>query len=183
MAVPECESVGEGRLKKEREKLHEMTDHQQCFKPIPQLIEELNRHLEGWKNYFRLWISARGLREINTYVRGRLTQHLRRRSQRPFRPPERSQLLRADPAIGAGASVAGAINCLRKPAAKVFRRAGCREIRLSGSTRGEWGAVTDRHSLSYSTGSDCGPDATHRKKLREAPDWRAIYCGRRNRPP
>jgi len=26
--------------------------------------------------------------EINAYVRGRLTQHLRRRSQRPFRPPE-----------------------------------------------------------------------------------------------
>ena len=26
--------------------------------------------------------------EINSYVRDRLTQHLRRRSQRPFRPPE-----------------------------------------------------------------------------------------------
>ena len=26
--------------------------------------------------------------EINTYVRYRLTQHLRRRSQRPYRPPE-----------------------------------------------------------------------------------------------
>jgi RNA-directed DNA polymerase len=26
--------------------------------------------------------------EINAYVRYRLTQHLRRRSQRPFRPPE-----------------------------------------------------------------------------------------------
>ena len=39
-------------LKKEREKLHEMTDHRQCCKPIPRLIEELNRHLEGWKNYF-----------------------------------------------------------------------------------------------------------------------------------
>src|SRR5206468_2034604 len=34
-------------LRKEREKLHEMTNHHQCFKPIPQLIEELNRHLEG----------------------------------------------------------------------------------------------------------------------------------------
>jgi len=28
------------------------------------------------------------LREINTHVRDRLVQHLRRRSQRPFRPPE-----------------------------------------------------------------------------------------------
>jgi RNA-directed DNA polymerase len=37
-------------LKKEREMLHEMTDHRQCYKPIPQLIEEINRHLKGWKN-------------------------------------------------------------------------------------------------------------------------------------
>jgi len=38
-------SPSEKALKKEREKLHELTNHQQCFKPIPQLIEELNRRL------------------------------------------------------------------------------------------------------------------------------------------
>jgi RNA-directed DNA polymerase len=75
-------------LKKEREKLHEMTDHRQCSKPIPQLIEELNRHLKGWKNYFDFGYPRQAFREINSYVRYRLTQHLRRRSQRPFRPPE-----------------------------------------------------------------------------------------------
>jgi len=75
-------------LKKEREKLHEMTDHRQCHKPIPQLIEELNRHLGGWKNYFDFGYPRQAFREINTYVRYRLTQHLRRRSQRPYRPPE-----------------------------------------------------------------------------------------------
>jgi RNA-directed DNA polymerase len=75
-------------LKKEREKLHEMTDHRQCYKPIPQLIEELNRHLEGWKNYFDFGYPRVAFGEINTYIRYRLTQHLRRRSQRPFRPPE-----------------------------------------------------------------------------------------------
>ena len=73
---------------KEREKLHEMTDHRQCSKPIPQLIEELNRHLKGWKNYFDFGYPRQAFREINTYVRYRLKQHLRRRSQRPFRPPE-----------------------------------------------------------------------------------------------
>ncbi len=75
-------------LKKEREKLHAMTDHRQCWKPIPQLIRELNRHLQGWENYFDFGYSRQAFREINTYVRDRLTQHLRRRSQRPFRPPE-----------------------------------------------------------------------------------------------
>ena len=75
-------------LKKEREKLHEMTSHRQCHKPIPDLIEELNRHLKGWKNYFDFGYPRQAFREINSYVRYRLTQHLRRRSQRPYRPPE-----------------------------------------------------------------------------------------------
>jgi RNA-directed DNA polymerase len=74
-------------LKKEREELHEMTSHRQCHKPIPDLIEELNRHLKGWKNYFDFGYPRQAFREINTYVRYRLTQHLRRRSQRPYRPP------------------------------------------------------------------------------------------------
>ena len=74
-------------LKKEREKLHEMTNHRQCFQPIPQLIEKLNRHLKGWQNYFDFGYPRVAFGEINSYVRARLTQHLRRRSQRPFRPP------------------------------------------------------------------------------------------------
>ena len=75
-------------LNKERAKLHEMTDYRQSCKPIPVLVQELNRHLKGWKNYFDFGYPREAFREINTYVRERLTQHLRRRSQRPFRPPE-----------------------------------------------------------------------------------------------
>ena len=65
-----------------------MTSHRQCYKPIPDLTEELNRHLKGWKNYFDFGYPRQAFREINTYVRSRLTQHLRRRSQRSYRPPE-----------------------------------------------------------------------------------------------
>ena len=75
-------------LKREREKLHEMTNHRQCYKPIPELVKELNRHLKGWANYFSYGYPRDAFREINSYVRYRLAQHLRRRSQRPFRPPE-----------------------------------------------------------------------------------------------
>jgi len=75
-------------LKRERAKLFEMTDHRQCCKPIPELIQEVNRQLEGWRNYFDFGYPRQAFRTINTYVRDRLTQHLRRRSQRPFRPPE-----------------------------------------------------------------------------------------------
>ena len=75
-------------LKKEREKLHEMTDHRQCFHSIPDLIARLNRHLKGWKNYFDFGYPRVAFGKINAYVQDRLQQHLRRRSQRPFRPPE-----------------------------------------------------------------------------------------------
>ena len=81
-------SASEKALKKEREKLHEMTNHRQCCTPIPKLIEGLNRHLEGWKNYFDFGYPRQAFREINAYARDRVTQHLKRRSQRPFRPPE-----------------------------------------------------------------------------------------------
>ncbi len=81
-------SPSEKSLKKEREKLHELTDHRQCYKPIPLLIQELNRHLKGWRNYFDFGYPREAFGDINSYVRSRLTQHLRRRSQRPFRPPE-----------------------------------------------------------------------------------------------
>ena len=75
-------------LKKEREKLKEMTGPNQSFQPIPKLIEGLNRQLDGWANYFRFGYPKEAFRKINWYVRDRLKRHLRRRSQRPFRPPE-----------------------------------------------------------------------------------------------
>jgi RNA-directed DNA polymerase len=77
-------------LKKEREKLREMTGPGQCYQPLPKLIQSLNRQLDGWANYFRFGYPRDAFREINWYVRDRLRRHLRRRSQRPFRPPEGS---------------------------------------------------------------------------------------------
>ena len=75
-------------VQREREKLHEMTDSHQCFKPIPVLIEELNRHLKGWANYFSFGYPVSVYCEIDRYVRDRLIQHLQRRSQRPYQPPQ-----------------------------------------------------------------------------------------------
>jgi len=75
-------------LSREREKLGRMTSPSMCFKPVPKLIEEINRHLVGWKNYFEFGYPRKAFREINSYVRGRLSAHLGRRSQRPFKTPE-----------------------------------------------------------------------------------------------
>jgi RNA-directed DNA polymerase len=74
-------------LQRERTYLHEQTSARYCYKPIPELIGDLNRHLAGWANYFRRGYGRQALRAINSYVRDRLVAHLGRRSQRPYRPP------------------------------------------------------------------------------------------------
>jgi RNA-directed DNA polymerase len=74
-------------LKRERERLREQTDASACHKPVPVLIGEVNRHLEGWANYFGQGYPRKAFRAINSYVRRRLVAHLQRRSQRPFRLP------------------------------------------------------------------------------------------------
>lgn len=81
-------TISEKALRRERQKLRERISKERCFVPVPRLIKELNRHLGGWANYFSYGYPRKGFREINTYVRQRLTQHVRRRSQRPFRPPQ-----------------------------------------------------------------------------------------------
>ena len=75
-------------LAREREQVRQLTSAAVGFKPLPEMVGELNRHLRGWANYFALGYPRMAYRQINHYVRQRLAVHLRRRSQRPFRPPE-----------------------------------------------------------------------------------------------
>jgi len=75
-------------LKREREKLRLMTSKANGWKPIPDLIQELNRHLRGWAGYFRFGYPREAFDAINRHVLLRLGQHLRRRSQRPFQAPK-----------------------------------------------------------------------------------------------
>jgi RNA-directed DNA polymerase len=74
-------------LNKERAKLREMTSSRFCFKPLPVLIQELNRNLQGWAAYFRLGYPRRAYDNLNYYVQRRMRLHLARRSQRPYRAP------------------------------------------------------------------------------------------------
>jgi RNA-directed DNA polymerase len=75
-------------LIQEREALRKMTGKEMCSKPIPVMIAELNRHLKGWVNYFSYGYPSMAHRNINRYVQERMSLHLRRRSQRPYRPPQ-----------------------------------------------------------------------------------------------
>lgn len=75
-------------LQRERDALREMTGPEQCFTPLPELIERLNRQMRGWANYFSLGYPRMAYRHINSYVRERLTRHVQRRSQRGYKPAE-----------------------------------------------------------------------------------------------
>jgi len=72
----------------EREAIRQMTSPRNCFKPLPQMVKELNRHLQGWAQYFRYGYPSKAFGQVSEFVRQRLYRHLRRRSQRPFKPPQ-----------------------------------------------------------------------------------------------
>src|SRR5204863_764048 len=74
-------------LTRERAVLHEKLSLSRSHVPLPDLITELNRHLRGWANYYSLGYPRKAMRDINAYVLRRLAQHLKRRSQRGWRPP------------------------------------------------------------------------------------------------
>lgn len=71
--------------KRQREKVRDFLGPQQSHTPLPVLIGNLNRRLRGWGNYFKLGYHREACREMNSYVRYRLTKHLKRRSQRHWK--------------------------------------------------------------------------------------------------
>ena len=75
-------------LQRVRDKLRELICSSRASLPIPELIAEINEVLHGWKLYFSHGYPRAAFRKINWFVLDRLTHHLQRRSQRPFRPPE-----------------------------------------------------------------------------------------------
>lgn len=73
---------------KELEAIRMLTDRRFGWKPIPQLIVEMNRQIKGWANYFSFGYPSWAFRKINWFTRKRLIRHLNRRSQRKFHLPE-----------------------------------------------------------------------------------------------
>jgi RNA-directed DNA polymerase len=70
-----------------RAKLRELTGSHRSHVPIRRMIGEVNRWLRGWEGYFRHGHPSEAFRKLNWYVEQRLSRHLRRRSQRPYRVP------------------------------------------------------------------------------------------------
>jgi RNA-directed DNA polymerase len=78
----------EKSVKRLRAKVRAKTRAGQGWKPIGMLVGELNALLRGWWNYFGRFHHHKVCSKVNVYVYARMVQHLRRRSQRPLRPPK-----------------------------------------------------------------------------------------------
>ena len=74
--------------KRVREKIHDLTSARFCFAPIQDVVDNVNAVIRGWLNYFSKGHPANARWNLVRYAETRLAAHLRRRSQRPYRPPE-----------------------------------------------------------------------------------------------
>ena len=75
-------------LKKARDAIREKTAAKMCFKPTPEVVEDLNGFLRGWSNYFAYGYPRKAFRDLSNYTRKRMVTHLNRRSQRKYHRPQ-----------------------------------------------------------------------------------------------
>jgi len=75
-----------GACARQREKVRQRINTRTSFVPIPELIDKLNQQLIGWSGYFSKGYPRKSYRDMNRFVQLRLIKHLKRRSQRPYRP-------------------------------------------------------------------------------------------------
>jgi len=80
----------EKALARARERVRELTSSQRGAVPVPTVVADLNRYLQGWAQYFGYGYPRDAFRRMNHFVGERLYRHLRRRSQRVYRPPKGS---------------------------------------------------------------------------------------------
>lgn len=71
-----------------REKIRQLTSAKVCYVPVDVVVANVNALLRGWLAYFQVGQPAKTRWDLVGYAEMRLVRHLKRRSQRPYRPPE-----------------------------------------------------------------------------------------------
>ena len=93
--------------KRVREKIHDLTSAKFCFAPIKKVVGSVNAVLRGWLNFFSKGHPAKARWNLVRFAERRIAKHLRRRSQRPYRPPEGTNLFQHAHDLGLIALQAG----------------------------------------------------------------------------
>lgn len=83
-----CMEPSKESIEKARSEISRLLDTSMGCIPIPKLVDRVNLFIQGWGQYFSIGYDRLAKRQVNRYATGRLTKHIRRRSQRPYRPPE-----------------------------------------------------------------------------------------------
>lgn len=76
-----------------RDRVRELTSSRRGLVPVDDLVRDASRYLAGWGRYFAYGYPRRVFNRADSFVIERLTRHLQRRSQRPFRPPDGKSFL------------------------------------------------------------------------------------------
>ena len=66
-------------VSKIKDTIHELTSPSWGFLEVEELINRVNRRLQGWWNYFRLDSIGRGHKTVDGYTRTRIRQWLKRK--------------------------------------------------------------------------------------------------------
>ncbi len=75
-------------MQRQRQWLRDNINVRHSHEPLPDMIDRVNQHLRGWRNYFALGHPQREFRQLYYQVQEHLGRHLHRRSQRPYRYPD-----------------------------------------------------------------------------------------------
>jgi len=75
-------------IARERAAIRALIQSSHSHIPLPVLLTRLDRHLQGWAQYYRFGDCRRAYRQVNHYVQQRVYRHLQNRSQRAYRVPE-----------------------------------------------------------------------------------------------
>lgn len=75
-------------LAKAREEIREILSRKNNFKPVKQVVKQVNRFLEGWGGYFDLGNPFDAFTKMDHFVEERLRRHLQKRSQRGYKKGE-----------------------------------------------------------------------------------------------
>jgi RNA-directed DNA polymerase len=114
----------EKSLKKAKEKIRELTSPRNGYKPIREIVRELNLFLTGWGRYFGKGHPSEAFGDVNTYVQDRVYNFLMRRSQRGFNKEDKGQSWYRN-ILNLGIIQLTKQRLGRMPKAKVYRKAGC----------------------------------------------------------